>query len=355
MEAGGLLVQRDTYFHAPRGRLKLREEDGAIPQLIAYDRPDFAGQRESRYRIVEVDNAEELKTTLSGSLGVRVVVEKERQLFVWEGNVRIHLDRVKGLGSFIEFEAVATAGSDFMRERAQISHLRDVFEIREEEVIGSSYGDLMRAMPANGGSAEAEGGNAHRERLEQQLGFILESDKLKSVLRQTSLIDGSRRENDAEHSWELALMAIVLAEHADGAVDLPRVVNMLLIHDIVEIDAGDTPLYDEEAAKSKVEREERAAERLFGLLPADQAEELRGLWNEFEGVKTAEARFARALDRLQPLLHNFHSGGGIWRQWGLDHATVEERNEIIGRGSPVLWAYAQDLLRRAVDEGFLLD
>ncbi len=350
-----MFIQRDTYFHARSGRLKLREEEGETPHLIAYERPDLAEQRESRYRIVEVDNTEELKTALSGSLGMKVVVEKERQLFIWEGNVRIHLDQVDDLGSFIEFEAVATAGSDLRREEAQIARLQDAFEIRDDEVLDGSYCDLMSAMPANGGRADADGGSANRERLEQQLGFILESDKLKSVLRQTSLIDGSRRENEAEHSWELALMAVVLAEHADGAVDLPRVVTMLLIHDIVEIDAGDTPLYAEEAAKSKVEREERAAERLFSLLPADQAHGLRELWEEFEGLKTAEARFARALDRLQPLLHNFHSGGEIWRQWGLDHTTVERRNKIIGLGSPTLWTYAQEVLRTAVDEGFLLD
>ncbi len=196
-------------------------------------------------------------------------------------------------------------------------------------------------------------GTGNGERLEKQLGFILEIDRLKSILRQTPLVDGSRRENDAEHSWELATMAIVLAEHAGAPIDLARVVRMLLIHDIVEIDAGDTFLYDEEAAKTQVEREERAAERLFGLLPDDQAGELRELWVEFEGMKSAEARFARALDRLAPLLHNYHSGGAIWRQHNLDHGQVAERNEIIGLGSPTLWAYAQEVLKRAVEEGIL--
>jgi putative hydrolase of HD superfamily len=161
----------------------------------------------------------------------------------------------------------------------------------------------------------AETGNG-AGRLEQQLGFILEVDKLKSVLRQTRLVDGSRRENDAEHSWEVAMMAVVLAEHAGAPIDLARVVRMLLIHDIVEIDAGDTFIYDEGARKTQVEREEQAAERLFGLLPDDQAVELRELWAEFEDLKTAESRFATAMDRLQPLLHNYHSGGAIWSKHG---------------------------------------
>ena len=346
-----MLVQRDTYFNVARGRLKLREENGATPHLIAYERPDLSGQRESRYRIIEVQDAEELKAALADTLGVKVVVAKERRLFLWEGNVRIHLDAVEGMGDFIEFEAVASADSDLTREETQARRLREAFEIDDADVIGESYCDL--ALAANAGNDEA--GKEQQERLEQQLGFILEIDKLKSVLRQTSLIDGSRRENDAEHSWELATMAVVLAEHAGAPIDLPRVVRMLLIHDIVEIDAGDTFIYDEEAAKTKVEREKRAAERLFGLLPADQAQELRELWEEFEELKTPEARFAMALDRLAPLLHNYHSGGGTWRQHGLDYGQVAERNEIIGRGAPALWAYAREVLRRAVGEGLLPD
>jgi putative hydrolase of HD superfamily len=194
---------------------------------------------------------------------------------------------------------------------------------------------------------------AQRERLEQQLNFIVEIDKLKSVLRQTPLIDRSRRENDAEHSWELAVMAVVLAEHAGSPIDLPRVVTMLLIHDIVEIDAGDTFLYDDEAATTKSAREQRAADRLFALLPGDQAAQLRELWDEFEKLDTPEARFAKALDRLQPLLHNYHARGGTWQQPGVDHAKVTDRKKLIALGSPTLWAYARELLKRAVDEGIL--
>lgn len=203
------------------------------------------------------------------------------------------------------------------------------------------------------GAADLDPDSPQRRRLEQQLEFIAEIDKLKGVVRQTPLIDRSRRENDAEHSWELAVMAIVLAEYAGSPVDLPRVVTMLLIHDIVEIDAGDTFLYDDEAATTKPAREQRAADRLFELLPNDQATELRALWDEFEDLKTPEARFAKALDRLQPLLHNYRARGGTWKEPGVNHARVTERKSVIGRGSPTLWAYAREVLQRAVKEGIL--
>ena len=141
---GGVLIQRDTYFHAPQGRLKLREQEGAAPHLIAYERPDLAGQRESRYRIVEVQQADELKAALSSVLGVKVVIAKERRLFLWEG-VRIHLDQVDDLGSFIEFEAIAPVDSDLSHEEAQVTALRHAFEIGDSDVIGGSYCDLALA------------------------------------------------------------------------------------------------------------------------------------------------------------------------------------------------------------------
>lgn len=144
-EDRGVLTQRDTYFNASHGRLKLREEEGARPHLIAYERPDLSGQRESRYRIVEVQDAEELKAALAGALNIKVVVAKERRLFVWEGNVRIHLDAVEGLGSFIEFEAIASAGSDLSREEAQVAKLREAFGITDADLIASSYSDLALA------------------------------------------------------------------------------------------------------------------------------------------------------------------------------------------------------------------
>ncbi len=154
-------------------------------------------------------------------------------------------------------------------------------------------------------------------RLMQQLAFILEVEKLKTVLRKTPLLDRSRVENDAEHTWQLALMAMVLSEHSRETVDLLRVIKMLLVHDIVEIDAGDTFAYDHVARTTQAERELKAAERIFAILPADQAVEFRALWDEFELKATAEARFANAMDRLQPTLHNFFTEGGTWKTPGV--------------------------------------
>ncbi|MBN9025492.1 MAG: HD domain-containing protein [Rhizobiales bacterium] len=191
------------------------------------------------------------------------------------------------------------------------------------------------------------------ERLRPQFLFILEVEALKQVLRRTPLLDGSRRENDAEHSWQLALMAMVLAEHADEAVDLPRVLKMLLIHDIVEIDAGDTFIYDAAALTDQEAREKIAADRIFGLLPADQAEELRALWDEFEARETAEARFARAIDRLQPLLHNFFTGGGTWHTPGVTSVDVTARKSPIGASSASLWEAAQAIIAEGVARGYL--
>jgi len=191
-------------------------------------------------------------------------------------------------------------------------------------------------------------------RLERQLAFVLEIDKLKQILRQTRLMDGTRRENDAEHCWHLAMMALVLAEHAEPVVDLARVLKMLLIHDIVEIDAGDTFIYATgDAAAGQAEREARAADRLFGLLPRDQAAELRSLWEEFEARVSAEARFARALDRLQPLLQNHRNGGGTWRQFGIRADQVLARKQIIAEGAPALWAFARMLIDDSVERGYL--
>ncbi len=152
-----------------------------------------------------------------------------------------------------------------------------------------------------------------RDRLARQIAFIIELDKLKQVLRQTLLIDRSRQENDAEHSWHIAAMVVVLDEYAEPEVDRLRVLKMLLIHDIVEIDAGDTFLYDTAHAATQAAREQAAAERLYGLLPPDQGAALRALWDEFEAGETRDARFAKALDRLQPMLHNCHTEGAMWR------------------------------------------
>jgi putative hydrolase of HD superfamily len=191
------------------------------------------------------------------------------------------------------------------------------------------------------------------DRLTQQIGFILEIDKLKSVLRQTLLVDRSRRENTAEHSWHLAMMAIALADYADRPVDIGRVIRMLLVHDLVEIDAGDTFVYDVAANRDKAAREALAAERIFGLLPADQGSELRALWQEFEARTTPDASFAAALDRLQPLLHNYHTEGSTWRQHGITVDQVLTLNRTIAQGSQRLWDYTERLIADAVVRGFL--
>jgi 5'-deoxynucleotidase YfbR-like HD superfamily hydrolase/8-oxo-dGTP pyrophosphatase MutT (NUDIX family) len=191
------------------------------------------------------------------------------------------------------------------------------------------------------------------ESLPQQIDFILEIDRLKSVLRRSWLLDRSRRENTAEHSWQITLMAIVLAEHADPPVDINRVVVMLLVHDLVEIDAGDTPIYDEQARATQADRERRAADRIFGLLPQAQGQGLRALWEEFEARETPEARFASAIDRLQPLLNSYFTTGYTWKEAGVSREQVIARNQLIGLSSPRLWAYARELIEDAVRQGFL--
>ena len=187
--------------------------------------------------------------------------------------------------------------------------------------------------------------NVASDRFGRQLAFIVEIDKLKRVLRRTMLTDQSRQENSAEHSWHLALMAVLLHEHACEDVDVLRVLKMLLVHDIVEIDAGDTFAYDADGHADKEDRERAAADRLFGLLPADHAGELRALWDEFEAQDTADARFANALDRLQPLLQNVHAEGGAWRSHGITHEQVTERMRPIETACPTLWPWVETMLR----------
>jgi putative hydrolase of HD superfamily len=191
------------------------------------------------------------------------------------------------------------------------------------------------------------------QRLAQQIDFIIEIDRLKQVMRRTLITGGSRRENSAEHSWHLAMMALVLSEHADVPVNVGHVIRMVLIHDIVEIDAGDTFFYDGAGMLDKAEREQRAADRLFGLLPADQAAEMRALWDEFEAHESAEARFALALDRLMPLLHNYLSDGYTWHENGIrpEQVTVQNNTRIAG-GSAALAAFADRVVAEAVSLGY---
>ena len=190
-------------------------------------------------------------------------------------------------------------------------------------------------------------------RLARQVRFIREIDRLKQVRRRTYLTDGSRLENSVEHSWHLALMAMLLAEHANEAVDLIRVLEMVLIHDIVEIDAGDTFAYDETGLKDQAARENAAADRLFGMLPPDQETRFRELWEEFETGETAEARFAEALDRFQPMLHNVVTRGKSWSEHGIRKHQVVEKNRHMKDGAEALWDYIRDRVDILAREGVL--
>jgi putative hydrolase of HD superfamily len=191
-------------------------------------------------------------------------------------------------------------------------------------------------------------------RLAEQLAFLVEVDRLKSVVRRNYLADGSRRENTAEHSWTLALMALVLAEHAVEPVDVATVVRMVVLHDLVEVDAGDTSVYADAAAlDSQAEREERAADRIYGLLPDGQGAELRALWDEFEHGTSAEARFARSLDRMAGFLLNHESGGLAWREQDVTADRVDGLLAAVDAGAPGLAAEARRRLAAAVDAGIL--
>ena len=190
-------------------------------------------------------------------------------------------------------------------------------------------------------------------RLAAQIRFILEIDKLKGVLRRTSLVDSSRRENSAEHSWHLAVMAVLLAEFGPPGIDLTRVITMILVHDVVEIDAGDTFCYDQTGILDQHERESRAADRLFALLPPDTGAELRGMWEEFDARATPEARFAAALDRFQPVLLNYTSGGGTWREHRVTREQIVARNQPMGDGAPDLWEFARSLIEDAAARGII--
>jgi putative hydrolases of HD superfamily len=188
-------------------------------------------------------------------------------------------------------------------------------------------------------------------RLAQQIQFLLEIDGLKQVLRRSLILGSSRRENSAEHSWHLGMMALILHEHANEPVDLLHTLKLVLVHDIVELDAGDTYAYDFAGAKTKAAREQAAADRIFGLLPSEQTAELRGLWDEYEERQSAESRFANALDRLMPMFHNLADGGTTWRVAGVQPEFVADRAAAIGEGSDALASLADEILRQAQADG----
>jgi putative hydrolase of HD superfamily len=193
-------------------------------------------------------------------------------------------------------------------------------------------------------------------RLRRQIEFVIEIDKLKGVLRQTIVTGSSKRENSAEHSWHAALMTVILSEYATSPqIDVSRVVKMLLIHDLVEIDAGDTYCYDDDARENQRERELKAAKRIFSLLPEDQRRQLRLLWEEFEARQTSDSRLANALDRLQPLINNYYTKGRAWQLHGVRRSQVVARNRILEERAPELWKFVLRLVDDAVTRGFLLE
>ena len=202
----------------------------------------------------------------------------------------------------------------------------------------------------------AEGRPLGNERFKNQIEFILEIDKLKRIQRRTTLLDKSRQENSAEHSWHIALIVLILSEYAEeDNLDILQVIRLLLAHDLVEIDAGDTYCYDEIGRQDQKAREMKAADRIFSLLPADQADRFRSLWDEYEARKTPESRFANAIDRLQPLLHNYFTRGHTWQKHGIRKKQVIARMKPVDDGSHFLWDYVSSLIDDAVARGFLAE
>ncbi|MCR9252170.1 MAG: HD domain-containing protein [bacterium] len=192
-----------------------------------------------------------------------------------------------------------------------------------------------------------------KERLQKQLEFIKEIDRIKYIFRKTRLFNSDRHENDAEHSWHLCMIAMILAEHANEPIDILKVIKMLLIHDIVEIDAGDTFLFDKNKNHSNTEEELKAAKRIFGMLPEDQSEELISIWEEFEAFESKEARFARAMDHLEPILQNHSNQGGTWSEFEVPYETVVKKKEPIKQGSEFVWEHVLEILEESVNAGHL--
>ena len=191
------------------------------------------------------------------------------------------------------------------------------------------------------------------DKLLKQVNFIKEIDKLKYIKRKTKLFNSDRHENDAEHSWHLAMMTLVLAEHSDKPIDVFKVLKMVLIHDIVEIDAGDTFIYDSTKSHTNTEEELIAAKRIFGLLPAEQAEEFIAIWQEFEEGFSDEAKFAKSMDRFEPLLQNTSNNGGTWKEFNVPYQTVYDKKKVIKNGSTSIWHYAEKLINESVEKGIL--
>ena len=195
-----------------------------------------------------------------------------------------------------------------------------------------------------------------QSRLEKQFAFCLEADKEKLIQRQTLLSNGEKKENDAEHAWHMSLMCILLSEYSNEPIDVLKTISMILIHDVVEIDAGDTYAYDDKAKLSQRGRELKAADRLFNILPDDQAKKLRTLWDEFEEGKTPEARFAHTMDNIQPAMLNNSTDGRVWKERGVRLSQILERNKNTPDGSEVLWDYSlNNFIRPNVEKGRIIE
>ncbi|WP_461638507.1 HD domain-containing protein [Labilibaculum euxinus] len=191
------------------------------------------------------------------------------------------------------------------------------------------------------------------DNLLKQVEFIKEIDKIKYIQRKTKLFNSDRHENDAEHSWHLAMMAIVLSEHANEQIDVLKVLKMVLIHDIVEIDAGDIFIYDSVKNHSNTKEELKAAKRIFGMLPTEQAQEFIAIWEEFEESETNEAKFAKAMDRFEPLLQNTSNNGGTWSEFNVKYESVYDKKKLIKKGSKSIWGFAEELINESVKNGIL--
>ncbi|OIQ98841.1 5'-nucleotidase [mine drainage metagenome] len=254
-------------------------------------------------------------------------------------------------------ESVALHSTNLCNHRvitALFPSFSSVQEIVFDELQTSSAIASARRSDFLAGMSDQTALSPVAQRLARQIEFIVEVDRLKEIFRQTILTQSRRAENDAEHSWHLCLCAIVLAEHArERDLNLLRVLKMVIIHDLVEIDAGDTFAYDTAGMANQHEREAKAADRIFGLLPEDQAREFRALWDEFEERKTPESKFAAAVDRFQPMLLNVRTQGHAWKKHGVTQPRVLARNRHIEEGCPELWAYAQRMVAGAVERGDL--
>ncbi len=191
------------------------------------------------------------------------------------------------------------------------------------------------------------------ENFEKQLKFITEIDRMKHILRRTLLVDGSRRENDAEHSWHIGVMAMLLREYADPAVDVERVVKMCLVHDLIEIYAGDTFAYDAGANADKAEREKASADKLYALLPPEQGSELRALWEEFDAEQTLDAQYAAAMDHLQPFIHNVMTDGHTWKEGHVTREQVYARMAIVKAATPALWPFVENAINQGIEAGII--